>query len=153
MSPSLTSWSTSGVIAADQAGKIFRFKYSGVNIHGEGHQSDEVAIMMAEKPGTPTQLTRVDMNSLAAGEIRIHWELPSDQGATPVIGYKIYLNSELNFDASTDATINSYTYTGLNVGQIYTLGVTALNFKGESILATISKLSASIPAKMPPLVF
>ena len=109
--------------------------------------------MMAEKPGPPTQLTRVDMNSLAAGEIRIHWELPSDQGATPVIGYKIYLNSELNFDASTDATINSYTYTGLNVGQIYTLGVTALNFKGESILATISKLSASIPAKMPPLIF
>jgi hypothetical protein len=37
-------------------GLTYRFKYSGVNIQGEGPLSDEVAILMAQVPLTVTNL-------------------------------------------------------------------------------------------------
>lgn len=40
------------------------------------------------------------MASLTAGDIRITWSLPVDNGGTPVLGYKIYLNQALLVDVS-----------------------------------------------------
>ena len=56
------------------------------------------------------------MNSLTAGDIRVTWAIPADSGGTPVNGYLIYLNNALLVDASTQSTLNKYTYTGLSVG-------------------------------------
>ena len=40
--------------------------------------SDEVAILLADEPAAPTDLTRTDMTTLTAGDIRVNWALPSD---------------------------------------------------------------------------
>lgn len=64
----------------------------------------------------PKDLHRIDMSSLTAGDIRIHWSQPDDMGGDPVLGYKLYLDSALMLDASTQSTLNQYTYTGLSVG-------------------------------------
>jgi len=72
------------------------------------------------------------MASLTAGDIRITWSIPLDNGGTPVVGYKIYLNQALLVDASDLSTLNQYTFTGLSVGQTYKMSVTAINAIGES---------------------
>ena len=41
-------------------GRKYKLKYSASNAAGEGPQSDEVAILMAEVPTVPTLLTRID---------------------------------------------------------------------------------------------
>jgi hypothetical protein len=48
----------------------------------------------------PNNIQRIDMASLTAGDIRITWSLPVDNGGTPVLGYKIYLNQALLVDAA-----------------------------------------------------
>ena len=41
------------------------------------------------------------MESVTAGDIRVEWKLPLDEGGDPVLGYKLYLDSALVLDAST----------------------------------------------------
>lgn len=88
------------------------------------------------------------MNSLTAGDIRVKWQLPADNGGSPVNGYRLYLNDILLVDASRQSTLNSYTYTGLSVGQTYLLSISAVNNIGESPKASLSLLAASVPQKL-----
>ena len=108
-------------------GRVYRFTYSATNVHGEGPKSDEVPVLLADEPGKPSLLTRINMNSLIAGDIRVSWALPSDEGGTPVTGYHLYLNGVLYYDASLISTLNIYTLTGLSVGKTYKIGIAALN--------------------------
>lgn len=73
-------------------------------------------ILLAVVPSVPSNLQRVDMNSLTAGDIRVKWSLPADNGGSAVNGYRLYLNNVLLIDASKQSTLNQYTYTGLSVG-------------------------------------
>ena len=110
----LRSWNSTGLSLV--SGRIYRLKYSATNIHGEGPLSDEVSILLADKPKAPSALTRIEMDSVAAGDVRLTWAIPSDQGGDPVLGYKLYLDDVLWYDASKESTLNNYTFTGLSVG-------------------------------------
>lgn len=112
--PSLSTWDTSQLSL--QSGRIYKFKYSATNVHGEGPLSDEVSILLAEKPSQPILLTRVGKTTLPAGQIKVTWALPSDEGGTPVTGYRIYLSGALLYDASQQSTLNSFAFTNLSVG-------------------------------------
>lgn len=129
-------------------GRIYRVKYSSTNIHGESELSDEVSILLAEVPAAPSDLQRIDMTSVTAGDIRVHWALPADEGGDPVLGYRLYLDGVLMLDASTQSTLNEYTYTGLSVGNTYRLSVTAVNDIGESEHSHLDLLAASVPQKL-----
>jgi hypothetical protein len=126
-------------------GRYYRLKYSSTNIHGESELSDEVSILLADEASAPSNLERIDIESVTAGDIRIHWTLPDDEGGDPVLGYKLYLDSALVLDASLQSTLNEYTYTGLSVGRTYRLAVTAINDIGESPPAYLDLLAASVP--------
>ena len=104
-------------------------------------------ILVAENPSAPSNLKRVDMESLAAGQIRMSWTLPADEGGSPVNGYLIYLDSVLFYDARGIATLNEFTFTSLNVAQMYTVGVSAVNDLGEGPKSTMTQLAASVPVK------
>jgi len=146
----LTTWETSSLpdTITLTTGSIYKLKYSATNVHGEGPLSDEVSILMAEIPAAPEAFTRIDMESLQAGEIRVTWALPADEGGDPVTGYKLYLNSIIFYDASRQATFNGFTFTNLSVGQTYTIGVTAVNDIGEGEAAELDLLAASVPSKL-----
>jgi hypothetical protein len=92
-----TTWDTSSLSLT--TGLIYKLKYSATNVHGEGQQSEEVSILMADKPNAPTLFTRVEKSTLPAGQIKVTWELPNDEGGTPVTGYRIYLNQVLYYDS------------------------------------------------------
>ena len=88
-------------------GLTYRFKYSANNTHGEGEISDEVAILLAELPGAPTSLTRVNHTILNAGVIRIYWKAPTSNGGDTVQGFNVYLDTKLVYQASN----TEYRYT------------------------------------------
>ena len=74
--PLLLTWDTS--LRTVVTGRYYRFKYSATNIHGEGPTSEEVAILIADVAGLPSNLVRIDMTTLIAGEIRVNWALPTN---------------------------------------------------------------------------
>jgi hypothetical protein len=78
-----------------------------------------VSILLAEKPATPSNIRRIDKNTVIAGDVRIGWTIPTDEGGDPVLGYKLYLNNSLWYDASQESTLNNYTFIGLSVGKTY----------------------------------
>lgn len=141
--PTLLTWNTA--LQTMVTGRVYRFTYSATNIHGEGPRSDEVPILLADEPGKPSLLTRIDMTSLTAGDIRVSWALPTDEGGTPVTGYKLYLDGVLYYDARMLSTFNVYTFVGLSVGRIYRIGVAAINDCGEGLPAELILLAASVP--------
>ena len=52
-------WDSTGLNLV--TGRIYRIKYSSENVHGESELSDEVQILLAEKPSPPINLQRIDM--------------------------------------------------------------------------------------------
>jgi titin len=85
------------------------------------------------------------MSSISSGDIRISWSSPSDIGGNPILGYKLYVNSTLVLDASTQSTLNTYTFTGLSVGRTYNISVTAVNEISESQASYFYIVAASVP--------
>lgn len=88
------------------------------------------------------------MSSISSGDIRISWSSPSDIGGNPILGYKLYVNSTLVLDASTQSTLNTYTFTGLSVGRTYNISVTAVNEISESQASYFYIVAASVPQKL-----
>jgi hypothetical protein len=88
------------------------------------------------------------MESVIAGNVRITWTLPTDEGGDPVLGYRLYLNAVLWYDASKQSTFNNYTYVSLSVGASYRFSVTAVNDIGESDPSYLDLLAASVPQKL-----
>jgi len=66
-------------------------------------------------------------------------------GGNPILGYKLYINSTLVLDASTQSTLNTYTFTGLSVGRTYKISVTAINEISESVSSYLYVVAASVP--------
>jgi hypothetical protein len=124
------NWDSSALTL--QAGLIYKLKYSSTNTHGESELSDEVSILLAEIPAQVDNFRRIDNENVQAGDVRVAWALPQDEGADPVLGFRLYLDSVLWHDASMQSTFNNFTFTGLSVGQLYKFSVSAVNDIGES---------------------
>lgn len=127
------------------AGLTYRFKYSAVNSQGEGPLSDGVAILLAQTPSAPQTLTRVEVTTLAAGNIKVTWQAPASDGGSTISGYNVYLSGKLLYQAKN--TEYNYTFYGLTVGTSYSVGVSAVNVVGESTQSTLTVLAASVPSK------
>jgi titin len=131
-------------------GRTYRLKYSSTNVAGEGALSDEVSILLAEVPDPPQNLRRIGIQELPAGEIRIQWDLPAEDGGTPITGYVIYLDDVVYYaTTSGDSTLNEFSLTSLNVGRTYKIAVGATNAIGGGQPAEVSLLAASLPPKLP----
>jgi hypothetical protein len=121
------------------AGLTYRAKYRAVNDAGTGPLSPEVQILLAEVPGPPANVRRINTDTLPAGHLSIAWDLPTDNGANPVVGYVIYLDNVVHHNTSNyDSALNEYTFTTLTVGRVYTIGTSARNLKGEGVQATVA---------------
>ena len=61
----------------------------------------------------------------------MQWDLPIDEGGSPVTGYKLYVNNILQYDGSTQSNVVIYTLSNLVVGSSYLIAVSAINRIGE----------------------
>jgi hypothetical protein len=136
-------FSTSLLPVAPTTGKIYRFKYSSTNIAGESVLSDELSVLLAEVPKIPLNLIRIDSAILPAGQIRVTWDMPSDDGGSPITGYRLYLNDVLHYDGSGLPTEVIYTLVNLNVGRDYKIAISAINAKGEGLDRAVTTLTAA----------
>jgi hypothetical protein len=130
------------------SGRIYKFKYSSTNAHGESELSDEVSILVANRPEPPTNLQRIDLDTVIAGSVRVLWQQPADEGEDPTLGYKLYLDNNLFADFSTLSSLNNYTFTGLQVSRSYVFSVTALNDIGESDKQSITEIASAPPSQL-----
>ncbi|HJT09836.1 MAG TPA: fibronectin type III domain-containing protein, partial [Candidatus Nitrosotalea sp.] len=85
-------------------------------------------------PRPPTGLAATAASS---SQINLSWTAPTDNGGSPITGYKIYRGIASNGEGTTPiATVSnstlSYADTGLANGQTYYYEVTAVNSVGES---------------------
>ena len=79
------------------------------------------------REGAPTMpLNHIVTLNENGNEITTSWDASTDD--VLVTGYKLYLDGYLVF---TNNVILSYTYTGLNLGQSYTMGVSAIDADGN----------------------
>ena len=136
------------------AGLTYRVKYSASNVAGEGPLSPEVSILLAEEPGAPAGLRRINTQDLPAGHVAVKWDAPPDDGGSPVTGYAIFLDGLPYFSTTgADSTLSEYTLTTLSAGRVHEVAVSARNRIGEGARASLSVLAASLPPRMPRLDF
>lgn len=142
-------FSTNLLPSAPVTGRTYRFKYTATNIAGESELSDELSVLLAEVPSISLNLHRIDSATLPAGQIRVTWDMPADDGGSPITGYRLYLNDVLVYDGNQLSTEVVYTLINLNVGLDYKISVSAMNAKGEGLSrADITLTAASHPQKM-----
>jgi hypothetical protein len=92
-----------------------------------GNRSEKALLKVTPVNDTTPPLTPVvKVTELAAGKISVAWEEPYDQ--TAISGYGIYLNGSKQ---GGDQTGQTRTFTGLNPGGLYTVGVDAKDLLGN----------------------
>lgn len=77
--------------------------------------------------------------------MRVIWDIPTDEGGTPVTGYKLYLDDILVYDGTDISPVTEYTLQNLVISKTYSVSVSALNFVGEGAKSTLSLVAASVP--------
>jgi len=113
----------------------YRIKVAAENAIGAGEESDEVLLAVATKPGT---IDPPIFETATESSISIAWTPPSDNGGSPLTGYRVYMNDflsdkiEMIYDGSSVPSILSFTEFGLILGAPYRFQVSALNRVGES---------------------
>ena len=98
-------------------------------------------------PGAPTALS-----ATAAGgtQINLSWTAPTDDGGSPIIGYKIEVSPDGNADwtelvANTGNANTTYEHIGLTVGTSRHYRVSAINSDGVGDPSNIDDAIASVP--------
>jgi len=69
--------------------------------------------------------------------------MPSDNGGSPITGYRLYLNDVLHYDGAGLPTEVIYTLVNLNVGRDYKISISAINAKGEGLDRAVTTLTAA----------
>ena len=84
-------------------------------------------------PGPPqsVQLTATSPNSIA-----VSWTMPSDNGGTTIIRYEVTLKRGTAVEETKTSTSENTDFTGLLVGESYTVEVVAVNSVGTSNAAS-----------------
>lgn len=139
---------TSYVDASVLKGQRYWYQVYAVNSEGMGTGSDVVNMTFVDRPSPPIDLTATYEN----GSVYIHWNAPTDDGGSPVTGYKIYRGTN---SAAMEylSTVNGTTYQdgGLQAGSSYHYAITAVNGMGEgeaSQTANVTVTGPSSPSHM-----
>ena len=113
---------------------------------GEGELSEEVYATPLSEPSAPRNLVA----RAGDGYVNLSWEVPEDDGGSPVTGYKIYRGTrsgnEVFLTTVGNVTIH-YNDTGLTNGRTYYYRVSAVNGLGEGELSVeVNATPKTIPS-------
>ncbi|MFL5936043.1 MAG: fibronectin type III domain-containing protein [Gaiellaceae bacterium] len=126
-------------------GTTYYYKLAASNTVGDSSQSAERSSTPFGKPASPA------LGSATGGNARITltWSAPSDNGGSPLTGYKLYRSTSSGAETllTTLGTGTSWTDTGLGNGNTYYYKLTAGNAAGDSSLSNeVSAIPATTPA-------
>lgn len=137
------------VITALTPGNVYEIYVEARNLIGYSPVSDTLALLAAQIPDEPTDLSNVQVDTTAS-QIGLSWAPPLFNGGSNVIDYKIWYDngsSGSTFDVVVENIVAAnYIVTGLTKGQTYQFKVQARNIYGFSAMSnTVSILAAQIP--------
>ena len=130
------------------AGSTFIFRVSAINAIGESPFSDSVTIIAAQVPSPPTAPTLVTQDKT---QITVAWTASYD-GGSPVRHFNVYisdgsgyklLSPNTVFGDVTTYNINQATH-NIITGQLYNIGVSAVNDVGEGVLSSYLQYMAAL---------
>ena len=132
-------------------GTTYTYKISAINSIGAGNPSNEATATptptsapAATVPSFPTGLTAA---AASTTQVSLSWNLPSSNGGSPIIGYKIEVKNGTSIYSVLTANagnVTSYMHSGLTTGTTYTYKVSAINSVGTS---SPSNEASATPAK------
>jgi titin len=105
----------------------------------------------ASPPGAPTGLSAT---AASATSISLSWNAPSNNGGSPVVGYKIEVkNGTASYQTLVSSTQNAttkYTHTNLKTDITYYYRVYAINSAGLSVASTEASATPKVTSTPPP---
>ena len=138
------------------AGTTRHYRVSAINSVGTGAASnvddattDDAATTV---PGAPTGLTATASGTTT---IDLSWTAPSDNGGSPITGYKIEVSSNggtswTNRVANTGTTSTTYSHTGLSAGTTRHYRVSAINANGTGAASNVDNATTDAAATTVP---
>src|SRR2546422_394115 len=130
-----TTYSDTGLTPAT----TYAYRVSAINAIGTSSPSNTIpATTPIATPSPPTGLTPTAVSS---SQINLGWTPPSDNGGSPITGYKIERSTDggstwTTLVANTGSTAASYSDTGLAHTTTYTYRVSAINSAGTGSPST-----------------
>ena len=116
--------------------QTYYYQVRAVNSVGEGEKSEEVPATPTSGVTTPSAPEKLQTRG-GNGYVELSWDMPRDDGGTPVTGYKIYSSNTSRGEKTPLTTVgNVLIYTDKNVTneQTYYYQVSAVNSVGEGII-------------------
>lgn len=130
-----TTYSHGGLVT----GTTYSYKIYAINSIGTSTASPEASATptVASVSSPPAPPTGLAVTPASASQINLSWSAPSNNGGSPITGYKIEykLGSSGTYStlvANTANTAVTYSHTGLTAGQAYVYRVSAINSVGIS---------------------
>jgi Domain of unknown function (DUF4082)/Fibronectin type III domain/Bacterial Ig domain len=125
------SSATSAAVPSLTAGTSYTFTVAAINAVGAGPESatsNAVTPTTVAAPGAPTGATASAKNSGA----QVNWTAPSNDGGSPLTGYRItpYIGASAQAATTVSASATTAAIGGLANGTAYTFRVAAINAAG-----------------------
>jgi hypothetical protein len=127
---------------------LYSYRVSATNSVGTGATSNTASATTPNVvPSPPTGLTA---NAISSSQINLSWSAPSDDGGSPITGYKIERSTNggatwSTMVSNTGSTATTYSNTGLGPNTTYTYRVSATNSVGTSSSSNIVSATTSPP--------
>lgn len=119
-------------------GTLYTFKVQSVNANGKSINFISSSVTPFTTPGVPINIITTSTNTTGT----ISWQPPLSNGGSSILGYKIYDSSGNIYNSSGNAVpdtgsiystnSNTYTITGLTVGNTYNFNLKSSNAAGNS---------------------
>ena len=135
-----SSTDTSKSITGITPGTTLRLRMRVQNVIGYSSYSNILYIQFVEVPAAPDAPTFVDRNGGSDGEtspfITIRWAVPSDNGGSPILGFKVEIAENFGYDWGSNPTMLEWKFEELTAGSPYSFRVYARNNIGYSVASS-----------------
>ena len=126
-----TTYSHSGL----SDGTTRHYRVSAINANGTGPASGTASATTTAATTVPGAPTGLSATASGTARINLSWTVPSDNGGSPITGYKIEVSSDGGSNwtdrvANTNSTGTTYAHTGLSAGTTRHYRVSAINANG-----------------------
>ncbi|MCQ3808763.1 MAG: fibronectin type III domain-containing protein, partial [Acidimicrobiia bacterium] len=123
-----TTWTSPATLTK---ATTYTFRVAAVSDAGQSEWSDEDSNTPGTAPGAVTAFSVV--TGVETGTLDLTWKAPTDDGGTPITGYKIQWatgREAAETEDIDDGTAISHTITGLKIGVQYRVHIQAMNGAG-----------------------